>query len=112
MKRFQFTRPAWGATITTILWADLLEFQFTRPAWGATRRTPKRPQVLVFQFTRPAWGATDECQRGSPHDGFNSRAPRGARRFCLGYHCALKCFNSRAPRGARRRNAARSGRKI
>jgi len=77
-------------------------FQFTRPAWGATRIKDGLHVPGKFQFTRPAWGATvphrQYCARQSS---FNSRAPRGARRFrFVGMHSDY-CFNSRAPRGAR-----------
>jgi len=34
------------------------KFQFTRPAWGATRRNEAVKTRNLFQFTRPAWGAT------------------------------------------------------
>jgi len=79
--KFQFTRPAWGATEDMKLRLTYCLFQFTRPAWGATQRScgSKRNihvsihaprmgrdwlfnnnQILTneFQFTRPAWGAT------------------------------------------------------
>ena len=79
--KFQFTRPAWGATMTDrnaasnigvsihaprvgrdsgILNASCVYalFQFTRPAWGATPDTKKEKHGSGFQFTRPAWGAT------------------------------------------------------
>ena len=36
--RFQSTRPAWGATMTSIGLIRQLQFQSTRPAWGATKR--------------------------------------------------------------------------
>jgi len=55
-----------------------------------------------FQFTRPAWGATCACAhvaRGK--HGFNSRAPRGARRGRQAHKFIGMRFNSRAPRGAR-----------
>jgi len=78
---FQFTRPAWGATLTRRgggcrvkgfnsraprgarhLGAATSDgrglFQFTRPAWGATMRYEIVAQEQEFQFTRPAWGAT------------------------------------------------------
>ena len=57
-RKFQFTRPAWGATLNRRGRRGAGLFQFTRPAWGATTwaRTPR--QKRQFQFTRPAWGAT------------------------------------------------------
>jgi len=33
-------------------------FQFTRPAWGATLHPLHSLTHELFQFTRPAWGAT------------------------------------------------------
>ena len=77
---FQFTRPAWGATIYGDKVLQFCKFQFTRPAWGATTffhqtsylsrvsiHAPRMgrdlteeldPVANAFQFTRPAWGAT------------------------------------------------------
>jgi len=55
---FQFTRPAWGATIPPYDFASSGAFQFTRPAWGATLHLPRQRICILFQFTRPAWGAT------------------------------------------------------
>jgi len=36
----------------------LEKFQFTRPAWGATQQAQTLLNAVEFQFTRPAWGAT------------------------------------------------------
>jgi len=80
IRRFQFTRPAWGATRVTVSPRRQVKFQFTRPAWGATgvrADGAQRVDVSIhaprvgrdstctpptwfrgFQFTRPAWGAT------------------------------------------------------
>ena len=33
-------------------------FQSTRPVWGATRRYAKGDMQMRFQSTRPVWGAT------------------------------------------------------
>ena len=87
-------------------------FQFTRPAWGATRRSCTRRSRAWFQFTRPAWGATLPA-RGLPRSGgFNSRAPRGARRVLP--VCApplpVSIHAPRVGRDCRRRRAWRSRR--
>jgi len=39
---FQFTRPAWGATVLVSVLVALVVFQFTRPAWGATSNVKDR----------------------------------------------------------------------
>ena len=57
-RRFQSTRPVWGATVFDIQDTHKVKFQSTRPVWGATLPQP-RPQGM-----RP---------------NFNPRAPCGAR---------------------------------
>jgi len=99
---FQFTRPAWGATVfRRDRPAGKREFQFTRPAWGATHSTATHYAGTSFQFTRPAWGATRVKNNFSWGGCFNSRAPRGARQGRGATPLPLRGFNSRAPRGAR-----------
>ena len=53
------------------------------PAWGATRLLRFQFGTKMFQFTRPAWGATPETPPTQAACSFNSRAPRGARRWVL-----------------------------
>jgi len=101
--RFQSTRPARGATGGMDLYEAAARFQSTRPARGATEVEAHVAMRYGFQSTRPARGATIRngipaiAERVSIHapragrdftnpvlidgqDGFNPRAPRGARR--------------------------------
>ena len=101
---FQSTRPARGATITEKhrerdrevsihapregrdLYA-LAVFRHVRVSIHAPREGRDarvigiRIDESVFQSTRPAWGATKVRTRAYRNDGFNPRAPRGARRW-------------------------------
>jgi len=99
---FQFTRPAWGATNKCSLVVYLDRFQFTRPAWGATKRCGRRVGVILFQFTRPAWGATRVVRSMVGVYGVSIHAPRvGRDSVSVHLSWAGSSFNSRAPRGAR-----------
>jgi len=95
---FQFTRPAWGATVARGEKSADSKFQFTRPAWGATHGLDSAPVVVsfnsraphgarllhphlswpsrMFQFTRPAWGATPDTSVAA--DGFRFQFTRPA----------------------------------
>ena len=101
---FQFTHPAWGATLAinracpvstcfnsrTPRGVRLImarqaavreAFQFTHPAWGATVVAVTKPIYRLFQFTHPAWGATlARTNTNNVIPCFNSRTPRGVRR--------------------------------
>ena len=101
---------------------------FNPRAPRGARRTWWRPPVAIglFQSTRPARGATSigggegsgitvsihapragrdiwDAASGLGYDGFNPRAPRGARPMGGSVSFHHDCFNPRAPRGARRR---------
>ena len=122
--RFQFTRPAWGATAFISTPTSVLSFQFTRPAWGATvalphfrggeyrfnSRAPHGARQVArgeksadskFQFTRPAWGAT--VFRGACVAGIVFQFTRPAWGATAGCKegINIRSFNSRAPHGAR-----------
>jgi len=99
---FQFTRPAWGATVSQGAACALIcrfnsraprgarrhhlgdlaaHFRFnSRAPRGARPSPPLYPLAApAFQFTRPAWGATGHRLTMHHVACFNSRAPRGAR---------------------------------
>ena len=81
-KRFQSTRPVWGATfLASASRLTRLVFQSTRPVWGATITNWIFDTNARFQSTRPVWGATvlQHLQK-VVHAYFNPRAPCGARR--------------------------------
>jgi len=55
---FQFTRPAWGATVSVSRVPDGARVSIHAPRMGRDLY-PKIPRYTIeFQFTRPAWGAT------------------------------------------------------
>jgi len=121
--RFQFTRPAWGAThvqssavrgrqvsihaprvgrdASANALRTRLSVSIHAPRVGRDQSVEIDVRDWEFQFTRPAWGATRECSDPVGHRRFNSRAPRGARRHADYPWTVCSCFNSRAPRGAR-----------
>ena len=100
---FQSTRPARGATRTRSLSWPYDHVSIHAPREG---RDPANSSFIndlrMFQSTRPARGAT-----GSPSitisddQGFNPRAPRGARPGQIFRSRIRQSFNPRAPRGAR-----------
>ncbi len=109
---FQFTRPAWGATGRRERGQWVGWFQFTRPAWGATFRRSTPFLSLMFQFTRPAWGATIPIQHPAPVSYVSIHAPRMGRDLVGGPRDRRGLgFNSRAPHGARPPRACLSGRR-
>ncbi len=92
--------PREGRDLGIFFKVDVNWFQSTRPARGATSLT-QGPQIFyLFQSTRPARGATRCTQVASGTQGFNPRAPRGAR--LLTYWLNAKCYVSiHAPREGR-----------
>ena len=58
-KEFQFTHPAWGATLDRSSRVVTPVFQFTHPVWGATQWVFLVERMKRFQFTHPVWGATE-----------------------------------------------------
>ena len=77
-------------------------FQSTRPVWGATVLFLLLSNVVLVSIHAPRVGR--DCIQRAPSDrnnGFNPRAPCGARPpFCI-WNRRLKSFNPRAPCGAR-----------
>ena len=79
-KRFQSTRPVWGATWDQITDMAAAVFQSTRPVWGATTLSLAwRYMRKTFQSTRPVWGATIRPKRGHFFLGISIHAPRVGR---------------------------------
>ena len=78
--RFQSTRPARGAT-NGLEWIEYtIPFQSTRPARGATRQKSSTKSPAPVSIHAPRAGRDrDSCLRRQAHQGFNPRAPRGAR---------------------------------
>ena len=93
--RFQFTHPAWGATMYFVKSASAQQFQFTHPAWGATCALEEKDEqrgisihapcvgcdlygnpscvgISRFQFTHPAWGATLYIGPAEPHHAYRA----------------------------------------
>ena len=85
MKRFQSTRPVWGATIASRIVSRSPVFQSTRPVWGATWRTEAWAGTLVFQSTRPVWGATRIYINAEEMIEISIHAPRVGRDVNFGF---------------------------
>ena len=126
-RKFQSTRPVWGATYVSIqpLLVAVIsihaprvgrdhawhsdhdhghKFQSTRPVWGATRETRRRITRQRDFNPRAPCGARPRTSTPPANNGdFNPRAPCGARRFAhtITTHTNHN-FNPRAPCGARR----------
>jgi len=123
--RFQFTRPAWGATgvVQSMTWrpgvsihaprvgrdlAGLVVaagcgFQFTRPAWGATDAVVYVAQGVRVSIHAPRVGRDADSLADLEKVAVSIHAPRvGRDRRVVRGHARLLRFNSRAPRGARR----------
>ncbi len=121
---FQFTRPAWGATPSFVVYKKRCFVSIHAPRMGrdnmntytegrrrgfnsraphGARQLDRAPDqyINVFQFTRPAWGATLIRTTPTRIHSFNSRAPHGARQHQYALKHFQVCFNSRAPHGAR-----------
>ena len=82
----------------------LQEFQFTHPAWGATLIRARQAAVHeAVSIHAPRVGCDQPLQRLiALVQSFNSRTPRGVRLHNSAiYRCASGSFNSRTPRGVR-----------
>ena len=101
MDRFQFTRPAWGATQRRRAQVALAKFQFTRPAWGATIGYQPVPLDMEFQFTRPAWGATGLPAWSVSRLMVSIHAPRVGRDFAKARKTTVDTVSIHAPRVGR-----------
>ena len=131
-RRFQSTRPVWGATSIPEYKEGMYEFQSTRPVWGATAGYRIVMHVHDVSIHAPRVGRDHSPTLPRKGQGcFNPRAPCGARRHasasaCLTYgvsfhaprvgRAQVPCcspsssdrFNPRAPCGARQRASAAS----
>ena len=109
IQQFQFTRPAWGATRRPRASASFESlFQFTRPAWGATRDHRNYAQTIWFQFTRPAWGATFAYTRGSAQAAFQFTRPAWGATITTHMNLSLPHVSIHAPRVGRDHQISRS----
>ena len=110
-KKFQSTRPVWGATCGCGYSAAGGRFQSTRPVWGATRGTRSRPHAgNDFNPRAPCGARPRSASISSARNDFNPRAPCGARPshgFPLSN--SSHYFNPRAPCGARPRGHTDDG---
>ena len=82
IKKFQSTRPVWGATAGGHEQRRLYAFQSTRPVWGATTAfSGKNVAMRIFQSTRPVWGATRALPRLCLGGLISIHAPRVGRDY-------------------------------
>ena len=100
--RFQFTRPAWGATRKLNYLFTALAVSIHAPRVGRDAATLKNYSQAMVSIHAPRVGRDDKTYSfiKKPHR-FNSRAPRGARLNHGKMRRSCARFNSRAPRGAR-----------
>ena len=99
---FQFTCPSRSTTHSPGCPSGFHEFQFTCPSRSTTENLVRRACDDLVSIHVPL--AEHDCSalmRVSGNRCFNSRAPRGARRYNLYARGQNISFNSRAPRGAR-----------
>ena len=109
--KFQFTCPSRSTTEGVRRAGACLEVSIHVPlAEHDTTTTPGRPMVPVSIHVPLAEHDLVKYTEDDRHIGFNSRAPRGARRSRMYHDSRHERFNSRAPRGARRHVAAKGAR--
>ena len=101
-KRFQSTRPVWGATLSGLRPVRLqATFQSTRPVWSATPALWHRCRPAAFQSTRPVWGATTQTERSDDMSDISIHAPRVGRDDHRYSSLDLRCISIHAPRVGR-----------
>ena len=102
LRRFQSTRPVWGATFVVSHQSGLLQFQSTRPVWVATVSPPEHMWAHhEFQSTRPVWGATAGADGNGGAAGISIHAPRVGRDQLVESVCIGKIISIHAPRVGR-----------
>ena len=102
-RKFQSTRPVWGATFLSNDSCQAFSFQSTRPVWGATHAVYLKISPSKVSIHAPRVGRDDQSAINTINArSFNPRAPCGAR-LELRLHTVPRqlCFNPRAPCGAR-----------
>ncbi len=101
---FQSTRPVRGATRLPCCAGDLYTCFNPRAPCGARRATPYfLPLHVLFQSTRPVRGATRQPAQFEERAKVSIHAPRAGRdRKSRTNSCRCDGFNPRAPCGARR----------
>ena len=103
-RRFQSTRPVWGATLAIFFTALLDKISIHAPRVGRDTRRPPRSATAADFNPRAPCGARPDAQGCvcAAVRNFNPRAPCGAR-LTGGYKVwYTQDFNPRAPCGARR----------
>jgi hypothetical protein len=95
--RFQSTRPARGATATSVALADLCQVSNHAPRGARLLLVPPRKPHILFQSTRPR-GARPPDPSLVYRLAFHPRARAGAT-FSF-YWSSTQCFSIHAPRGA------------
>ena len=101
-RRFQSTRPVWGATPSPDSIRSWQLFQSTRPVWGATLFRVLMCSVTYISIHAPRVGRdTSDPKAQLVEQDFNPRAPCGARRALRETTLPPTYFNPRAPCGAR-----------
>ncbi len=102
MRRFQSTRPVRGATSDMAPCTILLQFQSTRPVRGATEFAVRVLAEGMVSIHAPRAGRDRNARAAAAgQQGFNPRAPCGARLTWGPSSTVCRCFNPRAPCGAR-----------
>jgi len=79
VSKFQFTRPAWGATSPRGHRKRRARFNSRAPRGARPVQHRGFPQKPMFQFTRPAWGATRKHISGTGKSPVSIHAPRVGR---------------------------------
>ena len=102
-KKFQSTRPVWGATWQPPSCLRASSYFNPRAPCGARRPSAVPERVRRrFQSTRPVWGATMVVRRMTPLECISIHAPRVGRDQTAPQERSYSIyFNPRAPCGAR-----------
>ena len=103
VSRFQSTRPVWGATLKrSCVMSRMCSFNPRAPCGARPLATETTVHVIGFQSTRPVWGATAHNWPASSHFDVSIHAPRvGRDSFSPPRDHPAQGFNPRAPCGAR-----------
>ena len=102
-RRFQSTRPVWGATVQADDTEFLVRISIHAPRVGRDDRlNAMSAQGQIFQSTRPVWGATYSEIEKTLLESISIHAPRVGRDTEKAGHWKFSTyFNPRAPCGAR-----------
>ena len=102
-RKFQSTRPVWGATFIASLSPDFLAISIHAPRVGRDYGQAYLTRyAAIFQSTRPVWGATPKPADAVFCPVISIHAPRVGRDYTGADGRSRAChFNPRAPCGAR-----------